>query len=119
MLSSGQTEKCGKGEEQVQEHAHNFSLTSRRLFINNSSWQAKQSIPHTTVTVYGDCVKICEDITPNFCDIRISCCITTTHLLKLPFLPGNFHQNQHSSRHSSTLFITVSWIEDKIERPPF
>jgi hypothetical protein len=33
-----------------------ISLTSK-----NSSWQAKQSIPHTTVTFYGGCMKMCED----------------------------------------------------------
>jgi hypothetical protein len=36
-------------------------VTSRRLFTENSSWQAKQSIPHATVTFYSDCVKMCED----------------------------------------------------------
>jgi hypothetical protein len=30
------------------------------MLIKNSSWHAKQSIPHTTVTFYGDCVIICE-----------------------------------------------------------
>jgi hypothetical protein len=29
------------------------------LFTKNSSWQAKQSIPHTTVTFSGDCAKLC------------------------------------------------------------
>jgi hypothetical protein len=43
-------------------------LTSRGSFIKNSSWQAKQSIEHTTVTSYGDCVKMCEDFAPNFGD---------------------------------------------------
>jgi hypothetical protein len=37
-----------------------FSFTSRRLFTENSFWQAKQSIPHTTVMFYGDCLKICK-----------------------------------------------------------
>jgi hypothetical protein len=36
-------------------------LTSRGLFTKNSSWQARQSIPHTTVTIYTECVKFCED----------------------------------------------------------
>jgi hypothetical protein len=40
MLSSGQTEKGETGEEQSQALAHHF-LTSRGLFTNNSSWQAK------------------------------------------------------------------------------
>jgi hypothetical protein len=69
MLGSEQTEKGETGEEQSQEHAHNF------LFTKNSSWQAKQSILHTTVTFYGNCVKICS-------------CITMHHLT-LPFSPGN------------------------------
>jgi hypothetical protein len=34
----------------------------------NSSWQAKQSIPHTTVMFYGDCVKMCKDFAQNFGD---------------------------------------------------
>jgi hypothetical protein len=28
---------------------------------NNLCCQAIQSIPHSTVTFYGDCVKMCED----------------------------------------------------------
>jgi hypothetical protein len=41
-------------------------LTSGGLFIENSSWQAEQSVLHTTVMFYGHCVKMCEDFTPNF-----------------------------------------------------
>jgi hypothetical protein len=36
------------------------------LFTKNSSWQAKQSIQHTIVMFYGDCMKMCEDFTLNF-----------------------------------------------------
>jgi hypothetical protein len=79
-----QTETGETGEEQSQEHAHNVSLTSRGLFINNSSWQAKQSIPHTTVMFYGDCVRMCKDFAPNFDNI------TTTHGLILSSSLGNF-----------------------------
>jgi hypothetical protein len=32
----------------------------------------KQSILHTTVTVYGDCVKMCEDFPPNFGDKELA-----------------------------------------------
>jgi hypothetical protein len=29
---------------------------------------AGQSLPHTTVTFYGDCMKMCKDFTLNFVD---------------------------------------------------
>jgi hypothetical protein len=54
MISSGQTEKGKTGKEQSQEYAHHFSLKSSGLFTKNSPWQAKHSIPHTTVTFYGE-----------------------------------------------------------------
>jgi hypothetical protein len=67
-----------------------FSLTSRGFFIKNSSWQAKHSIPLTTVIVYGDCVKMREDFVSKFGDKRTGCCITATHRLTLPSSPGIF-----------------------------
>jgi hypothetical protein len=59
----------------------NIFFNNKGLFTKNSSWQAKQSIPHTTVTLYSDCVKMREDFAPNFGDKRTSCCITKTHFL--------------------------------------
>jgi hypothetical protein len=70
-----------------------FSLPSRGLFTKNSSWQAKRSITHTTVTFYCDCVKMCEDFAPNFGDKRTGCSSTTRHRLTLPFSP-----EQHDCR---------------------
>jgi hypothetical protein len=49
-----------------------FSLTPRALFAKNSSWQAKQLIPFTTVTFRVDCVKMCEDFSPNFGDKNLA-----------------------------------------------
>jgi hypothetical protein len=49
------------------------------------------------VTVYGDCVRMCEDFAPNFRDKGTGCCITT-HRLTLPFSRGNFCPNQHYCR---------------------
>jgi hypothetical protein len=66
-----------------------FSLISGLLFTRNPSWQAKQSIPHTTVTFYGDSVKMREDIASNFGDKRTGCCIMTTHRLTHLLSPGN------------------------------
>jgi hypothetical protein len=65
-------------------------LTSRELFTKNSTWEAKQSIPHTTVTLCGYRVKMSEDFAPNFGDKRTDCCNTTAHCITLPFSPGNF-----------------------------
>jgi hypothetical protein len=69
-------------EEQSQEHAHNF-LRHQELFTKNSSWQAKQSIPHTTVTLYGNYVKILATK-----ELAVTC--TVTHL---------FHQGIFGQKH--------------------
>jgi hypothetical protein len=71
-------------EDQSQEHAHHFLRHKV-----GTSWQAKQQILHTTVTFYGDCVKMSEDFAPNFGAGTTVCCITT-HRLTLPFSPGTF-----------------------------
>jgi hypothetical protein len=49
------------------------------LFTKNSSWQAKQSILHTTMTFYGVCMKMCEDLALNSGNKRTGCYIMTTH----------------------------------------
>jgi hypothetical protein len=65
MENQNSRPKIGKiGEEQSQENNHHF-LTSMGLFTKNSSWQTKQSIPHTAVTFYGDCIKMCKDFAQN------------------------------------------------------
>jgi hypothetical protein len=65
-------------------------LTSSGLLKKkNSSSQAKQIIPHTTVTYCGHYVKICEDFAPKFGDKRTGCCITTL-CPTFTFLPRNF-----------------------------
>jgi hypothetical protein len=47
------------GENQSQEYAQYIYIFSLKgMFMKNSSWQAKPS-PHATVTLYGDCVKMC------------------------------------------------------------
>jgi hypothetical protein len=63
------------------------------IFTRNSSWQAKQLILQTIVTLHGDYVKICEDLIPNFDGKRTGCCIMTTHCHTLPFSTEFFYQN--------------------------
>jgi hypothetical protein len=75
--------RLGKEESRA---SSTFSFTSRGLFIKHSSYQVKQSIPHTTVTFYGDCWKMGKDFALKFGDERTVCCITTEHSFAL----GNF-----------------------------
>jgi hypothetical protein len=71
------TEKGKPGEEHSNEHAHHFLL-----YIKNSSWEVKESIPHTTMTFHGKCMnnvpRLCQ---PNFGDKRTCHCIMTIHHL--------------------------------------
>jgi hypothetical protein len=86
-----------------QEHAHHF--------LWNSSWWAKQSIPHTTMTFYGDCVKMCEDFAPNFGDNAApshASFFNKEFLAKITLLPSE-----------PTLLFSVSLVGNKTERPPF
>jgi hypothetical protein len=80
-------------------------------FTKNSSWQAKQSIPHTTMTLYGDCVKMCKEFVPKFGDKRTGCCITK---MQLPFSLGNFCLK---TAWLSTLSVFPIW--DKTDRLAF
>jgi hypothetical protein len=36
------------------------------MFTKNSSWQASQSLPHSTMMFYGDCMKMCEEFASIF-----------------------------------------------------
>jgi hypothetical protein len=33
---------------------------------NNTSWHARQSYSHITVVFFRDCIKMCENFTPNY-----------------------------------------------------
>jgi hypothetical protein len=79
-------QKGKTGEEKVKSMFIIFFHIKETVHKKNLSCQTKQSSPHTTVMFYGDCVKMCEDFTPNFSDKRI----TTTHHPTLPFSSGNF-----------------------------
>jgi hypothetical protein len=63
-------------------------LTWRGLLTKNSSWQAKHSIPHTTVTFYGDCMKVCEDFVLNFGGKKLA--VVSWQSITLFFSLGNF-----------------------------
>jgi len=67
-----------------------LSLTSRGLCTKNLSQQAKLWIPGSTATFCSDCVKTCEDITPNFREKRPGCFTMTTPCLTLPSSLSSF-----------------------------
>jgi hypothetical protein len=92
-----------------------FSLPSRRLFTENLSWQAKQSILHTIVIFYSDCMKMCKE-SPNFGGKRTGCHITTTYFL---FHQEIFYEKQHDCRPPPIQHFSASLIEDKTEKPLF
>jgi hypothetical protein len=73
--------------------------------------------PAYYLTFYRDCVKMCEDFTPNFGDERTGCCITTTNRLAL-LLQGIFGRKRHDYL-PHPHYVSVSPIEEKTERPPF
>jgi hypothetical protein len=65
----------------------------KRIVTKNSSWQVKQPIPNTTVTFYGDCMKICKDFAPNLDDKELAVASqqrTVSHFL---FHQGIFDRN--------------------------
>jgi hypothetical protein len=95
-------------------------VTSRWFITENSSWHASQSVMHTTVTFYGNCMKMCESFAPNFGNKGIDCYLMTTHHLTHPFSPRNFLLKQHDCRphtpylldFAPSVLISVTLIED-------
>jgi hypothetical protein len=86
--------------------------------VQNSSWRDNKPIPQTTLMLYGDCVKMCEDFASNFGDDkRTGCCVTTTHRLTL--FTGEFLTNNNMTVVPHPPYFSVSPTEDKTERPPF
>jgi hypothetical protein len=56
---------------------------------------AGQIVLHVAVTLYGNCVPMCEDFIPTSGDKRTGYSIMTVHHLTLPFHQGICHQMQH------------------------
>jgi hypothetical protein len=73
-------------------------------------------ISHTPVTFHEDCVKMFEDFTTNFSNIRIGCCTMTKHC---PLSPENFWPKTTWLPSSPTLLFSVSPIGNKTGRSPF
>ena len=54
------------GEKQCHQHDHHFLWFQGGLCTKNLSQEAKMWILGSTATFSGDCVKMCEDVAPNF-----------------------------------------------------
>jgi hypothetical protein len=98
-----ETEKGEPGKEQIKNMLI-ILFDIKGVVDKNSSWQAKQSSPHTTVKFYDDCVIMCKDFAWNFVDERTGCCIMTTYCLTLPFHQGIFDQKHDCRLHSLNFF---------------
>jgi hypothetical protein len=82
--SQWKSPKRKEDEQQSQEHANLFlTLAAHKDFV-----LAGQSFPHTTVTLYVECVKTCMDFAPNFGSKRTGSRITKQRLAH-HFSPGN------------------------------
>jgi hypothetical protein len=71
------------------------------------SQQAKLWIPGYTATFFGDCVKTCEDVAPNFGENRHDCFTMTTPRITLPSSPSRFWRNKKWLSSPSTV---VPWF---------
>jgi hypothetical protein len=61
------------------------------------------AVLHTTVMFYSDCLKMCEDFTPNFGGKRTGCCVTTITVSHFLFRQGIFDEKEHDCRPPPTL----------------
>jgi hypothetical protein len=86
---SKQTDKGETGEEQSQEHDH--FLQHHKEFV----LKANQSIQHTTVTFYVNCMKMCEDFALNFVDKKLSIASGQFTVSYFLFHQGIFDKRQH------------------------
>jgi hypothetical protein len=84
-----------------------FSLTSRGFFSQNSSWQAKQPIPHTTITFYGNCLKMCEDFARTLATKELTLASWISTVSHFPFHRGILDQKQHDCHPQPTV---LAWI---------
>jgi hypothetical protein len=83
--------------------------------------KVKLWIPGSTAKFCGDCVKMCQDVAPNFDENRPRCFTMTTHPLTLPSSPSSFWQNTKwlsSPNHRAPLIwhpVTSSYFQKWIE----
>jgi hypothetical protein len=104
MLGSGQTEE-GKVKRML-----SIFFYVRGIVYKESSWKASQSVVHTTVTIYGDCIKI----RPELWQQKNCSSIMTTHHLALPF-----HQGILTKINMTVVPTHPQFSVSPIERPPF
>jgi hypothetical protein len=67
---------------------------------------------HTTMSFYGDCVKMCEDFAPNFGDKKLA-------VGPLPLDQGIFDRKQHDCCPPPPYFPLFLRLNKKTESPSF
>jgi hypothetical protein len=125
MKSINELRKAGNSEKATNSTALAIELVADYFsFISRSTVkivsETLTATSHTTVTSYGDCVKMCEDFAQNL--RRQKNWLLHDDNAPSPtsfFHKGIFDEQQHNCRFSPTLLFSVSLTENKTERLPF
>jgi hypothetical protein len=113
LLGSEQTEKGEHVKSKVRSMLISF-FDIKEIVHKEFVLASLASVPHTTVTVYGDCVKMCEDYAPNFGDMHHD-----SSLSHISVFTREFFSKTNMTIVPHLPYLSVSPIEDKTERPPF
>jgi hypothetical protein len=89
----------GKKPWAVLGKSHRWKVQTRsidiKVIVHKEFVLAGQTVPHTTVTFYGDCEKMCEDFVPNFGDKKPAVASRQCTTWHFPLSPGNFFTRNH------------------------
>jgi hypothetical protein len=112
-LGSVQTQKGEHAKGKVRSMLISF-LSIKEIVHKEFVLESQTSVPHTTVTFYGDCLKMCEDFAPNFGDMHYDSAPSHTS-----FFTREFFRKNNITIFPHLPYFSVFPIQDKTERPPF